>query len=162
MYSKKPKILEFVQKLSKDRYEYDNKQKELSEGSEVYLSAHTSASWKVLKELMIFKAIDYVLIANYLIIDKTDGLIKDLQGSQQITYEEVIQHLNRILKAKSTVEEVSSVKKTLKNRILVPIIRRKGAIGEDSRQRVLANWIKIRQKFIDVIYPKEVLPPITI
>ncbi|CAI2375726.1 unnamed protein product [Moneuplotes crassus] len=142
-FLKKPRILKFVEKLSQKKHDSQNEE----EGKGL-------PSNEILKELRIFTAIDYVLIANYLIIDKADALIKDLEGKENITYEEVIQHLNRILKAKSTVDEVSIVKKMLKNRILVPIIRRKGPTPPTSRKRILNNCIKLRQKFVNVLYPE--------
>jgi hypothetical protein len=112
---------------------------------------------QTLTNLRIFKAIDYVLIARDLIIDKMNALRDLLNQNKKVTYEEVIEHLNRVLKAKSTVAGVADIKKMLKNKLLVRILRNKGKIEESKLDKIKGNVNKLHEKFNEVLAPDKII-----
>ena len=103
-----------MEKLSKERNNFKNSKEETKEEDEDLVE-----KMDVLSKLWIFKAIDYILIANYLIIDKINALIDllDDKNKSDVNYGEVIYNLNKILKAKITAEKMSSVKLLRNNKI---------------------------------------------
>ena len=103
-----------MEKLSKERNNFKNSKEETKEEDE-----NLAEKMDVLSKLWIFKAIDYILIANYLIIDKINALIDllDDKNKSDVNYGEVIYNLNKILKAKITAEKMSSVKLLRNNKI---------------------------------------------
>lgn len=70
-----------------------------------------------LAELRIYKAIDFILISIDLIIDKMFALIRLLENGESgevVTYENIVEYIGKVLKAKSTISEVADVKTKLK------------------------------------------------
>jgi hypothetical protein len=78
--------------------------------------------------MRIYKAINYVLISKDLIIDKMNELILYLKNDSNVTYEKVREYLERVLKTKSTVSEIASIKNLLKSKLLVKILKKKGNV----------------------------------
>lgn len=140
-------------KLSNERAKFESGKAEDSDEEDDELAEKI----KTLTNLRIFKAIDYVLIARDLIIDKMNALRDLLNHNKKVTYEEVIEHLNRVLKAKSTVAGVADIKKMLKNKLLVRILRNKGEIGESKLDKIKGNVNKLHEKFNEVLAPDKII-----
>lgn len=150
-YIKTPELKIHLEKLREEKTEFDRVS---ANGGNV--DEEQAEKIRTLVELRIFKAIDYVLIAKDLIIDKMNALIELLESKEDVTYEKVIDHLNKILKAKSTVAEVGDIKNQLKNRLLVKILKKSGKIKESTLGKILDNAQNLQKKFKEVLAPERI------
>lgn len=150
-YIKTPELKIHLEKLREEKTEFDRVS---TNGGNV--DEEQAEKIRTLVELRIFKAIDYVLIAKDLIIDKMNALIELLESKEDVTYEKVIDHLNKILKAKSTVAEVGDIKNQLKNRLLVKILKKSGKIKESTLGKILDNAQNLQKKFKEVLAPERI------
>lgn len=150
-YIKTPELKIHLEKLREEKTEFDRVS---TKGGNV--DEEQAEKIRTLVELRIFKAIDYVLIAKDLIIDKMNALIELLESKEDVTYEKVIDHLNKILKAKSTVAEVGDIKNQLKNRLLVKILKKSGKIKESTLGKILDNAQNLQKKFKEVLAPERI------
>ena len=150
-YIKTPELKTHLEKLREEKTEFDRVS---ANGGKV--DEDQAEKIRTLVELRIFKAIDYVLIAKDLIIDKMNALIELLESKEDVTYEKVIDHLNKILKAKSTVAEVGDIKNQLKNRLLVKILKKSGKIKESTLGKILDNAQNLQKKFKEVLAPERI------
>lgn len=150
-YIKTPELKTHLEKLREEKTEFDWVS---AKGGKV--DEDQAEKIRTLVELRIFKAIDYVLIAKDLIIDKMNALIELLESKEDVTYEKVIDHLNKILKAKSTVAEVGDIKNQLKNRLLVKILKKSGKIKESTLGKILDNAQNLQKKFKEVLAPERI------
>ena len=84
--------------------------------------SNTQILYKIIRDLDLSNAFNYIFVSKALIIDKMAEIIQVINTKKDVTYEEITKLLQEVLRAKSNIEECGKIKARIKDKVLIKIV----------------------------------------
>lgn len=100
------------------------------------------------RNLHMQQAIDYFYKAKGIIINNMQSLINALQDHKNsLTYKDIYNKLNEVLKAKSSVniDEIKKIKLKISENLVIKVMKKTGVVSVEQKEKILKKVLKYNE-----------------
>ena len=105
------------------------------------------------------QAIDYFYKAKGIIINNMQSLINALQDHKNsLTYKDIYNKLNEVLKAKSSVniDEIKKIKLKISENLVIKVMKKTGIVSVEQKEKILKKVLKYNEGLCEALNPIKV------